>query len=153
MRNRSPRSFTVENKSGGRSQRTFIPHRTSAPAIPRPVVSWPQQVEQQALAVEPRRILPSLIAPEPEQVEPERIPVSEEHSPKQRRGRPPKAKPVAAETVEKPIASATIQVAPAEPTPPAAPRMPIATLKRTVKPSVDLPIGERWKRRLGRWAR
>jgi hypothetical protein len=98
-----------------------------------------------------------MIAPEPARVEaelaptqPERMQVPAERSSKPRRGRPPKAKPVAPTMVEEPIARAAIQVAPAELALPVAPRMPIAPLKRTAKQSTDLPIGERWKRRLGR---
>lgn len=160
MRNRTPPSFTVETKSGGRHQRTFIPHRATAAATPRPTVSWPPPAEPKVLSAEPRRILPRLIVPEPTQVEPEpaqvqpeRVQGSEERWPKPRRGRPPKAKPLAAEMVEEPIVRAAIQVAPAELASPSAPRTLIAPLTRTAKPSADLPIGERWKRRLGRWSR
>jgi hypothetical protein len=160
MRNRSPRSFTVENKSGGRDQRTFIPHRATTPAIPRPALSWPPPAEPKVPAVEARRILPSLIEAEPMQVEPDPAQVqpvreraSDERSSKPRRGRPPKAKPVAAATVEEPIAGTTSKAAPAEPVSPPASRPPAAPLVRTAKPAATLPLGERWKRRLNRWAR
>ena len=160
MRNRSPRSFTVENKSGGRNQRTFIPHRATAPATPRPAVSWPPPAEPQAPAAESRRILPNLIEAELAQVEaepapaqPERMQVSAERSSKPRRGRPPKAKPVAAEMVEEPIAESTRNVVPVETVSPSAPRIPATPLVRTVKPAAALPLAERWKRRLNRWAR
>lgn len=160
MRNRSSRSFTVENKSGGRNQRTFIPHRATAPAAPRPAVSWPSPAEPQAPTVEPRRILPNLIEAEPMQVEPELTQVqpvreraSKKGSSKPRRGRLPKAKPIATEVVEKPIAGATRKSTPVEPVSPSAPRTPAAPQVRTMKPATALPLGERWKRRLGRWAR
>lgn len=159
MRNHSSRSFTVENKSGGRNQRTFIPPRAAAPAAPQPAVSWSPPAEPQAPAAEPRRILPNLIEAEPAQVEPEpahvqteRVRASEERTPKPRRGRPPKAKPIAAEMVEGPIAGTTSKAAPVEPVSPSALRTPAAPLLRTVKPADALPLGERWKRRLGRWS-
>ena len=159
MRNRTPPSFTVETKSGGRHPRTFIPHRAVAPVVPRPAVSWPPPAEPKALRAEPRRILPSLIAPEPLQVEPELAQVQPEpmqvsavRSPKPRRGRPPKAKPIAVKVVDEQIAGPAIQIAPAQLASPPAPRTLIAPLARIVKPSTTLPLGERWKRRLGRWS-
>jgi hypothetical protein len=146
MRNRSSRSFTVETKSGGR-QRPIIPHRDTAPVVPRPQVFWPSAVEPKPPSSEPRRILPNLIVPEPVQVEPELTQIVENGSPKPRRGRPPKAKPVAAEVVEEPIPEPAIAIAP-----PPAPRMPIAPVMRVAKTPATLPPGERWKRRFGRWA-
>jgi hypothetical protein len=146
MRNRSPRSFTVETKSGGR-QRPIIPHRAVAPVAPRPAVSWPPPAEPYAATAEPRRILPSLITPEPMEAEPESVQGTEERSPKPRRGRPPTAKPIAAEVVKEPIAEPAVEVTPPAPAP-QAPR-----LARAVKPPAALSAGERWKRRLGRWAR
>ncbi len=147
MRNRSSRSFTVETKSGGR-QRPIIPHRDTAPVVPRPQVFWPSAAEPKSPAPEPRRILPNLIEPEPVPVEPEPADVAEDGLPKPRRGRPPKAKLVAAEVVEEPIPKPAIEIAP-----PAAPRMPIANVMRVAKTPATLPPGERWKRRFGRWAR
>ena len=155
MRNRSPRSFTVVTKSGGR-QRPIIPHRAIAPVALRPAVSWPPPAELKAPAVESRRILPSLIVPEPAQVEAERMQVSEEPTPRPRRGRPPKVKPVAVDMVGEPIAEPVVEFAVAAPETTPAPR-PAPALQapvaRTLKPPAALAPGERWKRRLGRWAR
>lgn len=149
MRNRSPRSFTVEVKFGGRDQRTIIPHRAPTLAASRPAVSWPPPAELQAPAAEPRRILPNLTVPEPTQVETERMQVSEE--PRPRRGRPPKVKPVPAEMAEEPIAEPAIEITASAPAP--ALEMPAPQPLRPTKPPSTLPLGERWKRRLGRWAR
>jgi hypothetical protein len=127
MRNRSRRPFTVEVKSGGRDQRTIIPRRAAATVASRPSVSWPQPAEPQERSAELRRILPSLIVPEASLDQPEPSPAME-----------PLAKPaveIAATT------SAPVSLYP-EPSP-----------GRTTKPSPALRLGERWKRRLGRWAR
>jgi hypothetical protein len=75
MRNRTPPSFTVETKSGGRHQHTFIPHRAVAPVVQRPAISWPPPAKPKVPSTEPRRILPSLIATEPTQAEAERLQV------------------------------------------------------------------------------
>ena len=151
MRNRSPRSFTVETKSGGR-QRPIIPHRDTAPDAPRPLVFWLSAAEPQTPAQEPRRILPNLIEPVFVPVEPETADVAENGLPKPRRGRPPKAKPVAVLTIELPITEPTVEIAAATPAPKlASVRQPHVV--RTVKQPSTLPLGERWKRRLGRWAR
>ena len=155
MRNRTPPSFTVETKSGGRHQRTFIPHRAVAPAIPRPAVSWPPPAEPRAPAAEPRRILPSLIMPEPVQAELEPTSVADEHALRPRRGRPPKAKPCVVEMTTEPITEPVIEIAPVQaglaPAPPL--RTSAAPVMRATKPPAVLPPGERWKRRLGQWAR
>lgn len=150
MRNRSSRSFTVETKAGGR-QRPIIPHRAVTPVAPRPAVSWPPPAEAQAVTAEPRRILPSLITPELTQAEPEPAQVSEERSPKARRGQPPKAKPAAAEVAQEPTAEPAAELAATAPTP--AMETSGARPVRQLKSTPDLPLGERWKRRLGRWAR
>lgn len=154
MRNRSPRSFTVEVKSGVRDQRTIIPHRAAVPTTPRPAVSWPPPAQPQAPAAEPRRILPSLIAPEPTQAEseptefqPERMQVPEERSPRPRRGRSPKAKPIVAEMAKEPV----VEIAATAPA--LAPEASEPKPLRFKKSPTALPSGERWKRRLGRWAR
>jgi hypothetical protein len=150
MRNRSPRSFTVETKSGGR-QRPIIPHRDTAPAAPRPLVFWPSAAEPKTPAPEPRRVLPNLIVPEPVPVEPEPADVAEDGLPKPRRGRPPKAKPVAAVVIEEPLAEPAVEIAAAAPA--TVPHVPMSRVVRNEKPLTVLPSGERWKRRLGRWAR
>lgn len=93
------------------------------------------------------------VEPEAAQVQPVRERASEEWPSKPRRGRPPKAKPVAAATVEEPIAGTTSKAAPAELVSPPASRTPTAPQIRTAKPGATLPLGERWKRRLNRWAR
>ena len=152
MRNRSSRSFTVETKSGGR-QRPIIPHRAPAPMAPRPAVHWPSAAEPQAPAPEPRRILPSLIVPEASQGEPEPTKIAEEQSQRPRRGRPPKAKPIAAEMVEELIPERAAEVAPEKPARTPAPRMQSAQVISVTKAPAALPPGERWKRRFGRWAR
>lgn len=153
MRNRTPRSFTVETKSS-RRQRTFIPHRAEALSATRPDVSWPVSAEPRAPAAEPRRILPSLIAPEASPDEPELAPAAEEHSPKPRRGRPPKAKPAAAEMAEEPIAALADELSAIAPTPMSgASEASQLWAPRATKLPTILPLGERWKRRLGRWAR
>lgn len=152
MRNRTPPSFTVETKSGGRHQRTFIPHRVVAPVVQRPAIYWPPPAEPKVPSTEPRRILPSLIATEPTQAEAERVQVSEERLPRPRRGRPPKDKPVTAEAGEESTAGAAVEITPPEAASPSVQRTLIAPTMRTVKPSVVLPLGERWKRRLGRWS-
>ena len=152
MRNRSSRSFTVETKSGGR-QRPIIPHRAIAPVALRPAVSWPPPAELKAPAVETRRILPNLIVPEPTQVEAERMQVSEETTPKPRRGRPPKAKPIAVEMIEKLIPERAVEFEPEKPARTPAPRMQPPQVARVAKAPAALPPGERWKRRLGRWSR
>lgn len=151
MRNRAPRSFTVETKSGGRHQRTFIPHRAAAPASLRPAVSWPPPSEPQEPAAETRRILPNLIAAEPLQLAPEPTQVSEERLPKLRRGRPPKVKQVPAEMAEEPIAEPAAELAVAAPVP-ALDTFEVRPV-RPAKSTPALPLGERWKRRLSRWAR
>lgn len=150
MRNRSPKSFTVETKSGGR-KRPIIPHRDTATVVPRPLVFWPSAAEPQTPAPEPRRILPSLIVPEPVPIEPETADVAEDGLPKPRRGRPPKAKPVAVLTIEQPIAAPAAEIAAAAPAPVLHTSVP--RLAPPLKPPAALPPGERWKRRLGRWAR
>ena len=153
MRNRSSRSFTVETKFGGR-QRPIIPHRAIAPAALRPAVSWPPPAELKAPAAEPpRRILPSLIASEPTQLETDHMQVSEEPTPRLRRGRPPKAKPIAAEMVEELIPEPAVEVAPEELARTSAPQMQPPQVLRVTRAPAALPPGERWKRRLGRWAR
>ena len=148
MRNRSSRSFTVETKSGGR-QRPIIPHRAVAPVVSRPAVSWPPPAEPQAPAAEPRRILPNLIVTEalPDEVEP--AAVVEERSVKPRRGRPLKAKPVEAEIEVEPLAEPAFEVAAPAPTS----QTPGPRPMHAGKQAATLPLGERWKRRLGRWAR
>ena len=151
MRNRSLRSFTVETKSGGR-QRPIIPHRAPAPAAPRPAVHWPSAAEPQAPAPEPRRILPSLIVPEASPDTLDQMPVTEELPPEPRRGRPPKAKPIAAEIVEELIPEPAVEVAPEELARTSAPQMQPRQVIRITKAPAPLPPGERWKRRLGRWA-
>ena len=148
MRNRSSRSFTVETKSGGR-QRPIIPHRAPAPAAPRPAVLWPSAAKLLAPAPEPRRILPSLIVPDAL----ERTPAAEEHPPRSRRGRPPKAKPIAAEMVEELIPERAVEFEPQKSGRTPAPRMQPPQVARVAKAPAALPPGERWKRRLGRWAR
>ena len=153
MRNRTPRSFTVETKSGSRNQRTFIPHRAEAPSAPRPTVSWPPPATLQAPAAEPRRILPSLIVPEASLNASEQTLVAEEISPRPRRGRLPKVKPIATEMVEEPIPEPAVEIAPVEPAPPPATQTQPAQAIRVVKAPAALPPGERWKRRLGRWSR
>lgn len=146
MRSRSSRSFTVETKSG-RRQRPIIPHRAAAPEIPRPAVSWPPLPESSALVAEPRRILPNLIALEPEQVELAPVQVAEDGLPRRRRGRPPKVKQVAAEMVEEMITKPAVEIAVAALAP-----VHRASVRSAKLPAV-LPPGERWKRRLGRWSR
>lgn len=147
MRNRSSRSFTVETKSGGR-QRPIIPQRAPAAAAPRPAVHWPSATEPQAPVPEPRRILPSLIVAEAPPDEPELTPAAEERSAKPRRERPPKAKSVAPEFAMEPLAEPTHEIAAPAPVP----ELSETRLVRATKLPA-LPIGERWKRRLGRWAR
>lgn len=152
MRNRSPRPFTVEVKSGGRDQRTMIPHRAAAPTPSRPAVSWPPPIEPRAPVAEPRRILPNLIVLEASSDEPELTLAEGEHLPRPRRGRSPKAKPVAAEMTEELIAEPTVEPAAIVPALPA-PEVPESRPVRPTKQTPALPLGERWKRRLGRWAR
>lgn len=151
MRNRSPRSFTVETKSGGRHQRTFIPRRAETPVAPRPAVSWPPPAAPQVPAVESRRILPNLIVPESSPDALDQMPAAEELPPKPRRGRPPKAKPIAAELAEQPIAETTDEIAATEPA--QVPEMSEPRPVQAMKAPPTLPLGERWKRCLGRWAR
>jgi hypothetical protein len=150
MRNRSPRSFTVETKTGGR-QRPIIPHRVAAVVTPRPSVSWPSITEPKTPAPEPRRILPSLIVPELAQAEPEQVSVAHEPPPRPRRGRPSKVKATVAEPAVEQIATSPIAVTSAAPAP--APYVAVPRQPRVPKPQATLPAGERWKRRLGRWAR
>lgn len=151
MRNRSRRPFTVEVKSGGRDQRTIIPHRAAAPVASRPRVSWPQPAEPQERAAEPRRILPSLIVPEASLDQPEPSPAAEERSAQPRRGRPRKAKPVVPGVAMEPLAMPAVEIA--APTSAPVSLYPEPSPVRKTKPSPALPLGERWKRRLGRWAR
>lgn len=151
MRNRSPKSFTVEIKSSGRNQRTIIPHRAVAPAALQQAVSYPPRTKPELPVAEPRRILPSLIVSEalPEELQP--APASAERSAQPRRGRPRKVKPIVAEADAEPIAERIIEFAPAEPA--QALRTPHTPMMRATASPVVLPLGERWKRRLGRWAR
>ena len=148
MRNHSPRSFTVEVKSGGRDQRTIIPHRAAAPVASRPLVSWPAAAEPQAPAPEPRRILPNLIMPEvsstswglrqsPRSLLPGRSVI----------GRPRPSR----WCVRWPWSrsrSLLSRLPPFLATAPAPAPRQLRAEKETA-----LPLGERWKRRLGRWAR
>lgn len=116
MRTRSSRSFTVEIKSGGRHQRTIIPHRAIALAVPRPTASWPPPAEPQAATAEPRRILPRLILTELVHIELERTQITEDRAPRPRRGRPRKTTDTFEMNVE-PIVKPAIKTAPAQPVP------------------------------------
>ena len=151
MRNRSRRPFTVEVKSGGRDQRTIIPRRAAAPVASRPSVSWPQPAEPQERSAELRRILPSLIVPEASLDQPEPSPAAEERSAQPRRGRPRKAKPVVPGVAMEPLAKPAVEIAATTSAPVSL--YPEPSPGRTTKPSPALRLGERWKRRLGRWAR
>lgn len=152
MRNAGRRSFTVEVKTAGRRNATFIPTRVAAPPTPSPRSAPLPLPAPSAPIVEKRRVLPSLIVPEVLPIEPETASVLEGQPMRRPRGRPRKPQ--------------TIQAAPADASevdtllvPPATPVEPMQALVRPPRrskaaPVAELPRGERWKaRRLGRWSR
>ena len=151
MRHRSQRSFTVETKSGGRHRGTVIPSRVTVPIPPRPHVSWPPPAEPRAPIAEPRRILPSLIVPEALSVEPEPVPTAKDRPPPPCRGRARRAEPAVPEMVVEAAARPTVAIMAAASAPTCQP--PASRPIRLEKPAAERPLGERWKRRLGRWAR
>ncbi|MCJ2144309.1 hypothetical protein [Methylobacterium sp. E-066] len=152
MLSRTRRSFSVEIKSAGRGQAAVIPSRVAPPAAKAPRLFRDPFAEPTAPPSEPRRILPSLIAPELRQFEPE--PAAKDR-PQERRGRPRKASAamVATAAVEPVSAPPAPAAATAEPVARSQPTIAPTLTKRTAKSNAAIPPGERWKRRLGRWAR
>jgi len=179
LRKQARRSFTVEIKHSTTSGRSFIPTRPpqalgKGKYLPNPMPSSASVFEQKAMptsvageAVEPRRILPSLIvwepsAPEPEfDVQPEAplprvrraVPLQEAAEAPHRPGRPSKSK-------LKPGPAAETSI-----TAPSGPMLllPESSLSSQVTPvtlvrhprsarieGAGLPRAERWKRRLPR---
>lgn len=179
LRKQARRSFTVEIKHGTTPGRSFIPTkspqgRESAKHFAPPSPSWALVFEEKAVsasvtgeAVEPRRILPSLIAWEPSAPEPEsdrqleppmprvRRAVSSQEAPEgpRRRGRPPKLK-----LEPKPMAEAAIPIPPSPmlPLPESLVSSQGVPLRLARHPrsarseGTGLPRAERWKRRLPR---
>lgn len=155
MRNASRRSFTVEVKSDRRRPTTFIPPRVAQNAPPRRLTPEPVP-EAKAPIVEKRRILPALPPPDARPAEAEPAPIVEERMPSRPRGRPRKPRPAVVE----PVAASAEAPAPA---PAAVPHRSVEApgtarpetqaRARKIVPATDLPRGERWKRRLGRWSR
>lgn len=147
------RSFAVEVKSSGRRNAVTIPSRASVPApSPKQSLAWPDLLEQppeaaSVQAAEPRRILPSLIVPEPPQMEPDPAPAPEARLPRVRRVKASRPR------VEDPPSEIFAQ-APAAPLPAvAAPAVTTLVRRAPRKDEPALALGERWKRRLPRWSR
>lgn len=158
MRRDSRRSFTVEIKSTDRRHATIIPRRSAPPAVTSPWFSTVVSPEPPAPVPEQRRVLSSLIVPEAAEIEVELMPVADETRVKRPRGRPRKTAPAPCASFED-----LVDVAPV-PTPELAaafkgdvdhPVVATAPALRAlqIKPASNLAPGERWKRRLGRWAR
>ena len=158
MRRDSRRSFTVEIKSTDRRHATIIPRRSAPPAVASSWFSTVVSPEPPASVPEQRRVLPSLIVPDAAEIEVELIPVADEICMKRPRGRPRKTAPAPCASFED-LADA----APASPPSVAAVPLPVenyavaalapALRSLKIKPEPNLAPGERWKRRLGRWAR
>jgi len=158
MRRDSRRSFTVEIKSTDRRHATIIPRRSTPPAVTSPWFSTIVSPDPPAPVPEQRRVLPSLIVPEAAELEVELVPVADEIRMKRPRGRPRKTAPAPCASFED-LADA----APASP--PSVAAVPLsaedyavaafapALRSLKIKPEPNLAPGERWKRRLGRWAR
>jgi hypothetical protein len=152
MRNAGRRSFTVEVKTAGRRNATFIPTRVAAPPTPSPRSAPLSSPVPSAPVVEKRRVLPSLIVPEVLQIEPETAPVFQEQSVRRPRGRPRKPQAIQAAPPTAPEADAL----------PLPPLTSVEHIQASARPprrskadaALELPRGERWKaRRLGRWSR
>lgn len=157
MRRDTRRSFTVEIKSTDCRHATNIPHRVVPPAVAQPWCSPAAPSEPPVAIPEQRRILPSLIILEAAEIERELAPVVETQV-KRPRGRPRKATPISCASLEDLVEAAPIQTPAVVAVPqvdenhPAAPPTPVLRSLR-IKAGANLPLGERWKKRLGRWAR
>lgn len=158
MRRDSRRSFTVEIKSTDRRHGTVIPRRSAPPAVTSPWFSTIVSSEPPASVPEQRRVLPSLIVSEAVEIEVELMPVADEIRMKRPRGRPRKTAPASCASFEDladaapayPLSVAAVPL-PVEDYAAAAPSPALRSLN--IKPEPNLAPGERWKRRLGRWAR
>lgn len=178
LRKPARRSFTVEIKHSVTSGRTFIPARprqaldranplpggpsSAALSVFEPKLSSASGASE---ASQPRRILPSLIAWEPSQPEPEPQVQPESPLPRVRRaelaqtadeaprrkGRPPKVRqePVAATEAAIPVPPMPPRIE--SPVPSQAVSRPLAHSPRSARSDgAGLPRAERWKRRLPR---
>ena len=195
-RSRVQRPFTVEIKSRGR-QTGSLQDQPSVPSPSQPSSLWaglnlqgeltdhpetpitieaeaPRVAEPRAPEPEKRRVLPSLLAPEPEPVaaEPESAFAAEPRLPRVRRiaAKPwPQAQPTWAQAearaaADAPLVHAKILVSPAQPAPsahelgstgpgiaePGSAEPAAARLRRERRGMPGLRAGERWKRRLPR---
>lgn len=158
MRRDSRRSFTVEIKSTDRRHATIIPRRSAPPAVASSWFSTVVSPEPPASVPEQRRVLPSLIVPDAAEIEVELIPVADEICMKRPRGRPRKTAPAPYASFED-LADATpayplsVAAVPLLVEDYAAAALSPALRSLKIKPELNLAPGERWKRRLGRWAR
>jgi hypothetical protein len=158
MRRDSRRSFTVEIKSTDRRHATIIPRRSAPPAVTSPWFSLVVSPEPPTPVPEQRRILPNLIVPEAAEIKIELMPGADETRVKLPRGRPRKTAPAPCASFED-----LAEAAPAFPSSVAAvplvavdhavaaPTPALRSLK--IRTGPVLAPGERWKRRLGHWAR
>lgn len=171
LRNRVQRPFTVEAKSSGHSRRVSIPSKQPREPHKRKgrteaAMLWPS-LDAAAVAPQPlakpvqehRRILPSLVVAEVQELEPEAAiepeelphvrrasrPVEATEGAPRRRGRPRKM--IVQEAVQQAV-EVVEQVAPenAQAVPETAPIISRRRPERTG--SETLRLGERWKRRL-----
>jgi hypothetical protein len=179
LRKQARRSFTVEIKHSTTSGRSFIPTkppqdlgrgRHVAGSTSPLAAIFEQKVMPASVtgeAVEPRRILPSLIVWEPSPAEPEfdvqpetplppvrrAASLQEAADAPRRRGRPPKLKlePELAAEVAIPIPSGPMLPLPKSPVPSQAAPVTLVRHPRGARiEGVGLPRAERWKRRLPR---
>lgn len=133
---------------GARLRQQLPPPWFSTVASPEPPAPVPEQ----------RRVLPSLIVPEVAESEVELIPAADEVRAKRPRGRPRKTAPAPCASFEDLVDVApvpTLEVATAFQADVDHPIVATAPALRAlqIKPASNLAPGERWKRRLGRWAR
>ena len=158
MRRDSRRSFTVEIKSTDRRHATIIPRRSAPPAVASSWFSTVVSPEPPASVPEQRRVLPSLIVPDAAEIEVELIPVADEIRMKRPRGRPRKTAPAPYASFEDladaaPAYPLSVAAVPLLVEDYAAAALSPALRSLKIKPELNLAPGERWKRRLGRWAR